>query len=282
MEILKIETAPGVITQTYWHKGGDKLVVWHHGTPAPRPMSPQMLEVFTRHGFSVAAPVRQGYAGSSAVGPRPIKDDVPVTKKVVEHLSFDEFRTIGYSGGGPRALADLALLENCVAGIAFAPMVPTTLDDFDPFVNAPEEEKKVFDIVRNWEPDLKDRFLKWQEEYLAQDPYADFKDADEDTKAWLQTADAQFRLAQRAIAFESGVDGWMLDEYSMLTPWNFDVENINKPLLILSGDKDTAVDVSCSHWLNKQVKNSELRIYQGFGHSRIFAIDVIDEALNSF
>lgn len=279
MEILKIETAPGVFTQTYWHKGGDKLVLWHHGTPAPRPMSPYMLEVFTKHGYSVAAPVRQGYAGSTVVGPRPIAEDAKVTEAVVNHLGFDEFVSIGYSGGGPRCLADLALVANCVSGIAFAPMVPTNLEEFNPLANAPEEEQKVFEIVRAWAPDLKERFLKWKDEFLSEDPMAALANADDDLKAWMESPDAKFRFAQREIAFESGVEGWMLDEYSMLTPYGFDVGTIAKPLQIISGDKDVNVDVSASIWLNGKVKGSELVIYPGFGHSRVFALDTIDAAL---
>jgi len=279
MEILNIETAPGVNTQTYWHKGGDKLVVWHHGTPAPRPMSPQMLEVFTKYGYSVAAPVRQGYAGSTAVGPRPIAEDAKVTEAVVDYLGFNAFVSIGYSGGGPRTLADLAFVEKCVSGIAFAPMVPTDLEEFNPLANAPEEELKVFKIVRAWEPGLKERFLKWQEEFMSGDPLADFENADEETKAWIATPDAQFRFNQRHIAFESGVDGWMFDEYSMLVPYGFDVSVISKPLHIITGDKDVNVDMSCSLWLNGKVKTSDLVIYPNFGHSRVFALDTIDAAL---
>lgn len=282
METLLIETAPGVITQTYWHKGGDKLVVWHHGTPAPRPMSPWMLDVFTKYGYSVAAPVRQGYMKSTSVGPRPIAEDAKVTAAVVKHLGFDEFKTIGYSGGGPRALADLALLENSVAGIAFAPMVPTNLPDFDPLAKAPEEEKEVFDLVRAWGPDLKDRFLKWQIEFMSEDPLTTMAQADEETRAWMQSDDAQFRFAQRDLAFESGVDGWMLDEHSMLIPYDFEVSSIKKPLLVVSGDNDVNVDVSCSIWLNQEVEGSKLKIYEGMGHSRVFAIDTLDEVLKNF
>lgn len=279
MEKLLIETAPGVITQTYWHEGGDKLIVWHHGTPAPRPMSPQMLAVFAKHGYSVAAPVRQGYMQSTAVAPRPIRDDAKVTEAVVKHLGFDEFSTIGYSGGGPRALADLALVDSCISGIAFASMVPTTLAEFNPLANAPQEEIEVFEIVRAWGEGLEERFLSWQKEFAAEDPMASFKDADEETKAWLESEDVVFRFAQRDLAFESGVKGWMLDEYSMLVDYGFDVAEINKPLMIISGDKDVNVDVSCSIWLNQKVKDSTLKIYPEYGHSRIFNIDIIDEAL---
>ncbi|MFN5558508.1 MAG: hypothetical protein ACK472_03410 [Rhodoluna sp.] len=279
MEKLLIETAPGVITQTYWHEGGDKLIVWHHGTPAPRPMSPQMLEVFSAHGYSVAAPVRQGYMQSTEVSPRPIGDDTKVTQAVVKHLGFSEFRTIGYSGGGPRSLADLALLDNCVSGIAFASMVPTTLADVNPLANAPEDELKVFEEVRRWGDNLEERFLKWQKEFSAQDPLADYKDADEETRAWLDSPDAQFRFTQRDLAFETGVRGWMLDEYSMLVDYGFDITSIKKPLQIITGDKDVNVDMACSVWLSEKVTGSVLKVYEGFGHSRIFNLEVIDSAL---
>ena len=279
MEKLLIETAPGVITQTYWHEGGDKLIVWHHGTPAPRPMSPQMLEVFSSNGYSVAAPVRQGYMKSTEVGRRPIADDAAVTKAVVDHLGFSEFRTIGYSGGGPRALADLALLDNCVAGIAFASMVPTNLPDVNPLANAPEDELKVFEEVRRWEDNLEERFLAWEQEFSAQDPRAAYADADEETKAWLDSPDAEFRLAQKDIWSETGVRGWMLDEYSMLVDYGFDIASISKPLQVITGDKDVNVDASCSVWLAEKVSGAVLKVYEGYGHSRIFCIDIIDEAL---
>ncbi|MFM8927606.1 MAG: hypothetical protein ACKOFA_05335 [Rhodoluna sp.] len=282
MEKLLIETAPGVITQTYWHEGGDKLIVWHHGTPAPRPMSPQMLEVFSSHGYSVAAPVRQGYMQSTVVGRRPIRDDAAVTQSVVLHLGFKEFRTIGYSGGGPRALADLALLDSCVAGIAFATMVPTNLPDVNPLENSPEDELKVFEEVRRWEDNLEQRFLAWQQEYSAQDPKAAFENADEETKSWMNSADATFRLAQKDLAFESGVRGWMLDEYSMLVDYGFDVSDISKPLQVITGDKDKNVDMTCSIWLAAKVTGAKLKVYEGFEHSRIFSLDIIDQALKDF
>jgi pimeloyl-ACP methyl ester carboxylesterase len=282
METLLIETAPGVITQTYFHRGGDKLIVWHHGIPAPRPMSPQMLEVFSKHGYSVAAPVRQGYQKSTVVGPRPVADDTQVTKAVVEHLGFNEFITIGYSGGGPRAMADLALLDNCLAGIAFATLAPVDAPGFDPFANAPEEDTAMMAELREMKPELREMFEGWQEGFLSQDPMAGFVDADEDTKAWLESADAKFRFAQKELAFESGIDGWMLDERSIVVPYGFDVRSITKPLMLITGDKDVNVDMSCSVWLNENIPSSELRVYQGMGHSRVFALDTIEDALANF
>lgn len=281
METLLIETAPGVITQTFFHKGGDKLIVWHHGMPSPRPMSPQMAAVFHSHGYSVAIPIRQGYAKSTVVGPRAIADDAQVTKAVVEHLGFDEFITTGFSAGGPRALADLALLDNATQGIDFAGLVPANLPDFHPYANSPEDELEFFETIKKFEPDLINQFTEWMPGFMAQDPMAAYANASEEAKAWANSPDAQFRFAQRHIAFETGAQGWMLDEYSVQIDFGFDVSTINMPLQIITGDADTNVDMSCSVWLHSKVKSSTLKIVPGFDHSRIFSLEIIDEALKN-
>ena len=281
METLLIETASGVINQTFFHKGGDKLIVWHHGMPSPRPLSPEMADVFHAHGFSVAIPIRQGYGQSSVVGPRPIADDAQVTKAVVEHLGFAEFITTGFSAGGPRALADLALLDNATQGIDFAGLVPANLPDFNPWAKTPADELEFFEVIRKFEPGLIDKFTEWMSDYLSKDPMAEYANSDEGTKAWMDSPDAQFRFAQKGIAFETGAHGWMLDEYSVQVDYGFDIASINKPLQIISGDADTSVDVSCSIWLHSKVKNSTLKIVPGFGHSRIFSLEIIDEALKN-
>jgi pimeloyl-ACP methyl ester carboxylesterase len=281
METLLIETAPGVITQTYWHQGGDKLIVWHHGMPSPRPLSPEMAQLFNSYGYSVAVPIRQGYARSTVVGRRPVAEDAQTTKAVVSHLGFEEFITTGFSAGGARALADLALLENATQGIDFAGLVPADLPEFNPFAKAPEDEVEFFDIIKAFGPDLKDKFAQWAPGYMAQDPMAEYANADEGTLAWVNSADAQFRFAQKAIAFESGVEGWMLDEYAALVDYGFDVSTITKPLQIIHGDADTAVDVSCSIWLHSKIKSSTLQVVPGFGHSRIFSLEIIEQALKN-
>ncbi|MEI8231292.1 MAG: alpha/beta hydrolase [Actinomycetes bacterium] len=281
METLLIETAPGVITQTYWHQGGDKLIVWHHGMPSPRPLSPAMAELFNSHGYSVAIPIRQGYAKSTVVGKRPISEDAEATRAVVAHLGFEEFISTGFSAGGARVLADLALLDNATQGIDFAGLVPANLPEFNPFAKAPQDEVEFFEVIKAFEPDLKNKFEEWVHAYMANDPMAEYANADEDTLAWVNSSDAQFRFKQRSIAFESGVEGWMLDEYSALVDYGFDVSTITKPLHIIHGDADTNVDVSCSLWLHSKIKSSTLNIVPGFAHSRIFSLEIIADALKN-
>ena len=282
MKTLMIETSPNVFTQTFLHEGGDKLILWHHGTPAPRPFSPQMAEIFASYGYTVAIPIRQGYLNSTVVGKRSVSEDNHVSQVVVDYLGFNEFKTIGYSGGGSRALADLALLDNCVSGMAVAALAPTTIKDLDLFADASQEERDQVDLVRAWPENIEEKFIEMSKEILSSDPMAGFADADEDTKAWLNSPDAEFRFKQRDLGIVDGVKGWILDEYALMHDYGFDVSAIRKPLKVITGDKDSSVIVSGSVWLNQQVADSELIILEGMGHSRVFAIDILDDVLADF
>jgi len=277
-----IETSPNVFTQTFLHEGGDKLILWHHGTPAPRQFSPQMAELFASYGYTVAIPVRQGYLNSTVVGKRSVSEDNHVSQAVVDYLGFSEFKTIGYSGGGSRALADLALLDNCVSGMAVAALAPTTIKDLDLFAEASQEERDQVNLVRAWPENIEEKFIEMSKEILSSDPMAGFADADEDTKAWLNSPDAEFRFQQRDLGVADGVKGWILDEYALMHDYGFDVSTIKKPLKIITGDKDSSVIVSGCIWLNQQVADSELIILEGMGHSRVFAIDILDDVLADF
>ena len=72
---------------------------------------------------------RPGYGGSSprpcaAHGPR-IVDDVPDIASILDALGIDEFIVVGWSGGGPRALACAAALpDRCRAAASLAGLAP--------------------------------------------------------------------------------------------------------------------------------------------------------------
>ena len=45
------------------------------------------------------------------------------------------------------------------------------------------------------------------------------------------------------------------------------LDKIISPALIISGDKDIFTPVECSKYLHGNIKNSELEIFEGYGHT---------------
>ncbi len=90
---------------------------------------PLLERAAAAHGFRVLGYSRPGYGAStpwpfSERGPR-IVDDAVDSLIVLYHLGVEEFATLGWSGGGPRALACAALApERCRAVATLASVAP--------------------------------------------------------------------------------------------------------------------------------------------------------------
>ena len=83
---------------------GDVLV-FHAGTPGvPLPFRP-MIDLTTARGLRYVGFSRAGYGSSTRRPGRSIADVVDDTRTVLDHLGADRALVIGWSGGGPHALA---------------------------------------------------------------------------------------------------------------------------------------------------------------------------------
>ena len=111
-------------------------LVYHGGTPsAAVPFPPLERALDDAHLRLVMYP-RPGYGTSK---PRPrreaawqVADDVTDTVATLDELSLGEFVTLGWSGGGPRALACAALLPGrCRADLSLAGVAPHDADCLD-------------------------------------------------------------------------------------------------------------------------------------------------------
>ena len=101
------------------------LLISHHGTPAAGPLDPALVGPARAHGLRVVELVRPGYGGSTRQPGRSIADVVPLVEALADHLDHDRFVTLGWSGGGPHALATAALLPGrCAAALSLAGVAP--------------------------------------------------------------------------------------------------------------------------------------------------------------
>ena len=91
--------------------------------------SPRLDDLATKLDLRLVTRSRPGYGGSP---PRPLQDrmprivdDIPDIVAILEKLEIDEFVVVGWSGGGPRALACAAMLpERCRAAATLAGLAP--------------------------------------------------------------------------------------------------------------------------------------------------------------
>src|SRR5205085_740620 len=110
-------------------------LLFHGGSPSAVAEFPTLDEVAAEHGLHLVSYSRPGYGAST---PRPASgryaDDVEESVAVLDHLGVDDFLTVGWSGGGPRALACAALLPGrCRAAASLAGVAPFGAEGLDWF-----------------------------------------------------------------------------------------------------------------------------------------------------
>ena len=93
-------------------------VLLHMGTPsAGVPFAP-IVDATTARGARFVTYSRPGYAGSTRHEGRSVGDCAADTAAILEHLSVTRAHTVGWSGGGPHALACAARLPDLVRSAA--------------------------------------------------------------------------------------------------------------------------------------------------------------------
>jgi pimeloyl-ACP methyl ester carboxylesterase len=105
-------------------------VVYHHGTPGSVFLLEGFAEQAEQFGLFVVGMSRAGYGKSTAHTGRSVADVVADVQAVLAHLGRSKYVTVGWSGGGPHALACAALDPNCLHAVSLAGVAPV-VDDFD-------------------------------------------------------------------------------------------------------------------------------------------------------
>jgi pimeloyl-ACP methyl ester carboxylesterase len=107
-------------------------LVLHEGTPCGLVLYSPTLRAAAVRGLRVILAARPGYEGSTPRPGRRVVDVAEDTAAVLDDLGAGTFVTLGWSGGGPHALACAAALPGrCLAAGSIAGVAPYTADGLD-------------------------------------------------------------------------------------------------------------------------------------------------------
>jgi pimeloyl-ACP methyl ester carboxylesterase len=93
-------------------------VLFIFGTPSSGLPSAEVVDTFAARGLRHISFSRAGYSGSTRMPGRSVADVVPDVEMVLDHAGADSLYVIGWSGGGPHALATAALMPERVRAAA--------------------------------------------------------------------------------------------------------------------------------------------------------------------
>ena len=132
-ERVTVRTPDGRDLEVMRHGPADgRPLVFHVGTPNAPDEFPLLTDALDERGWQLVAYARPGYAGSSRHEGRSVADAAADVAAILDQLGLDRFLTIGWSGGGPHALACAALLpDRCDAAASLAGVAPFDADGLE-------------------------------------------------------------------------------------------------------------------------------------------------------
>lgn len=253
--------------------GGFPLL-FHSGTPSAAVPLRSMWQAAERAGLFLVTFSRPGYGASTPRQPETearIVDDVEDSTAVLDALGIDEFVTLGWSGGGPRALGCAALWPGrCRAAVSLAGIAPDGQPDLDLTAGMGPENVRDFDLARGGRERLRPQAeqdavgyaqVTGQEIAAGLGGLVDEVDAAALTGELAEDLAAIFRHA-----FSQGAVGYLEDNLQLVRPWGFDLGRIQVPVAVWQGAKDRMVPYAHGQWLASAIPGARARLFEAEGH----------------
>jgi pimeloyl-ACP methyl ester carboxylesterase len=259
-----------------------EVVLLHHGTPgAGLPFEPMAAAAAAR-GLRLVMYSRPGYGASTAQPGRRVIDAAADTLHVVEALGASTFRTIGWSGGGPHALACAAALGGrCLATVTIAGVAPYPAAGLDWLSGMAPENVEEFGLALRGREALRP-FLETFTASLTAVSGAEVAASLGGLVSPVDTAHltgefADWLAATFRVGLAHGIEGWCDDDLAFVADWGFDLHDC-RGVSVWQGDQDRMVPEAHGRWLAEHLPGARSRLRPGQGHLSL-ALGAFEEIL---
>jgi len=246
-------------------------LVFHHGTPNSLILFEPFIEATVKRGLRYLSYSRPGYGNSTRKPGRKVADCSRDTVEIIDQLGVDRFFVIGWSGGGPHALACAALLpQRVIAASTIASIAPWGSQNLNWLAGMGKENIEEFNAALAGPDELR-LFLERVGPEFAQvtgeQIIAAFGDLVGDVdKAALTGEFGAFLAHNVREALHNGFWGWFDDDIAFISDWGFDLTLINVPVTVWQGAKDQMVPFAHGQWLAEHLPAVQARLLPEHGH----------------
>jgi pimeloyl-ACP methyl ester carboxylesterase len=247
------------------------VLVFHSGTPSGAVSFPILSGPAAARGTRTVSWSRPGYGSSTPQPGRTVASVAADTDAVLRALDVTDFVTLGWSGGGPHALACAALLpDRCRAAALVGGVAPRDATGFDWLAGMGAENLEEFAAAAAGATAL-EAFLEPVGRSLrsvtAEGIVAGMGDlVDEVDRTATKGEIADWLAASMRRAVAAGTEGWRDDDLAFVDDWGIELSSISCPVSVWQGEHDRMVPDSHARWLAEQIAGATLRLDPAEGH----------------
>ncbi|GAB3506857.1 alpha/beta hydrolase [Phytohabitans suffuscus] len=262
-------TLPNGRTLAYTDVGapGGAPVLYFHGAPTSRLDLVPWDNELARMGLRVFSPDRPGYGRSTPLPGRRLEDWPADVAALADRLGLERFAVVGYSSGGPYAVACATMLPGRVAAAG----VVAGVTDMTWAPAWEGVEKREAELMRVGDERAA---VAWCEERYGPDG-ARFSGGGEWADADLALmGDPEMAASMTETvgeSFRQGVGGYAQDITVQARPWAFDPGRIRVPVVALHGEADTVIPTVHSRHTADLVPGAKIDLRPVDGHLSILA-----------
>jgi pimeloyl-ACP methyl ester carboxylesterase len=264
-------------------------VLFHVGTPNCATEFSIIKQPAEELGIRLVCYSRPGYGESTEQPGRSVADTVADATTLLDHLGIDSFRTLGWSGGGPHALACAALLpDRCRAAATLAGAAPYDVPGLDFLAGMDEANVEEFTFATAGFEQL-DEYLRGLQAHFVEVTAASVV---EGLSGLLSEVDKQAMTGQLAEEMAAtfrrtmgaGVAGWRDDDLAFVKDWGFQLADIAVPVSVWQGEQDRMVPFAHGRWLASAIPGARPHLFADEGHislaskAKMILADLLDRA----
>lgn len=247
---------------TYGDSDGAPVVVLH-GTPGSLVFGELFDDYAREHDVWVLAPERPGYGRSPPWPDRDLVDTGSIVAAVLDDVGVDRAGLVGFSGGGPHALAAAATHGDLVERVDIVSGAP-------PWSRLSEKPaiQRLLGRLATKTPSLLKGLLRGQTWAAGRLPssfvLAQYATATERAEIPAETAACIRRDFCEALATHR--EGIVAETRLFAEPWEVSLAAVERPVRLWHGDADGNAPLEGARLLAEDLPNGELTVLENAGH----------------
>ena len=261
-------------------------VIYSHGNPGSRAELCFFHHQARRAGVRLLCVERPGFGDSAFDEHASLKSVAEDMAAVADLHSIDQAHTLGWSSGGPPALAMAYYFPQRVKSA----MVLSSYTNFGEMENARalmEQDDLVAPKLAEKTPHIFHglvRAIGWTSRHLPSFylGVAEAEVSESDQQVLQDKSRESLFIESQELCFKQGADGAIRDLEVQWDAWPFSLTDIEKPVSIYQGKKDVFVPWQFAEHLHDSIPGSKLRMMPNEGHLYSLEPDFQREVFSEF